>query len=393
MKPRFFLVSTSLIVLILLTFSCQIQTDYEPQINALRASRDSLATALKETNANLQSTNNTLASLTSSVSTIQAQLAVISGQITTLNAQLTSTNSSVAGQTNTIASIQSQIKVIQDQIAVLNAQQTATSNAVSGLSATVTSIQSQIISILSQVGTLNSQNTALNKTISDISNTLALSNNQLNIMVTQLNAILAKVATLNDIDGNVYKTVIIGTQVWMAENLKTKHYSNGDSIPNVTNTSSWTNQVKGAWCDFGNSTSNGTTYGHLYNFYTVVDSRKLCPNGWHVPSTIEWSTLTNFLGGGKIAGSALKETGTLHWSSPNTSTNSSGFSALAGSWRGGDGIFYYAPTLVAYFWSSTSYSSIYSSFFNIEVDNSARVITSDPYFSKNAGCNIRCIKD
>ncbi|MEI7830048.1 MAG: fibrobacter succinogenes major paralogous domain-containing protein [Prolixibacteraceae bacterium] len=198
---------------------------------------------------------------------------------------------------------------------------------------------------------------------------------------------------ISDIDGNVYKTVRIGDQIWMAENLKVTKYRNGIAIPNVTVSTTWASLTSGAWCDFGNNTTVGATYGHLYNYFTVIDSRQLCPVGYHIPSSAEWTTITDYLGGGKIAGAALKETGTSHWSSPNTSTNSSGFTALAGSWRGGDAIFYYAPTLCGYYWSSTSYDLIYSNFFHFEVDNNSGVVLADPYFSKQAGCSIRCLKD
>ncbi len=169
--------------------SCQ-PTDYSADISALKASRDSLAAALKLTNTNLLSTNTILASLTNSVSSIQAQLVIISGQISALNSQLAATNAIVAGHTATIAAIQAQIKTIQDQIAVLNAQQTSTSAALSTLSADVTSIKTQLSSILTQVATLNSQQTVTSVALSDLYTKLALSNSQLNSLTLQLNALL-----------------------------------------------------------------------------------------------------------------------------------------------------------------------------------------------------------
>ncbi len=189
MKTTFrFLLAICTIVAFLFT-SCQ-PTDYSADINALKASRDSLAAALKITNANLQTTNNTMASLSTSITTIQAQLVVISGQITTLNTTLTATNSTVAAHTATIATIQSQIKTIQDQIAILNTQQTSTSSALNTLSADVTSIKAQLTSILSQVATLNTQQIVTSTALSDIYAKLALSNNQLNSLSLQLNALL-----------------------------------------------------------------------------------------------------------------------------------------------------------------------------------------------------------
>ena len=200
-------------------------------------------------------------------------------------------------------------------------------------------------------------------------------------------------APVNDIDGNVYNTVKIGTQIWMAENYKATRYRNGDTISNVTDYATWANLTRGAYCDFTNNVTIGASYGHLYNYFSVIDNRQLCPTGWHVPSAVEWTTLLNYLGGNTVAGAALKETGIIHWNSPNSSTNISGFSAFAGSWRGGDGTWYYGPGILGNWWSSTSYNSTYSYFLTITADNNSKVVSSDIYFSKQAGCSIRCLKD
>jgi uncharacterized protein (TIGR02145 family) len=137
--------------------------------------------------------------------------------------------------------------------------------------------------------------------------------------------------TVTDIDGNVYHTVTIGTQVWLVENLKTTKYRNGDTISNVTDEIHWGSLTTGAYCNYLNDTSYASTYGRLYNWYTVTDSRNIAPAGWHVPSNEEWTTLINFLGGDSVAGGKLKETGTAHWLSPNKgATNETGFTALPG---------------------------------------------------------------
>ncbi len=107
--------------------------------------------------------------------------------------------------------------------------------------------------------------------------------------------------TVTDIDGNVYRTVKIGTQVWMAENLKTTKYRNGDPIANVTNGASWKALTTGAYCWYNNDAENKVTYGGLYNWFVVADSRKIAPTGWHVPTDAEWTVLTDFLGGLKVA--------------------------------------------------------------------------------------------
>ncbi|MBN2174881.1 MAG: fibrobacter succinogenes major paralogous domain-containing protein [Bacteroidales bacterium] len=137
--------------------------------------------------------------------------------------------------------------------------------------------------------------------------------------------------TVQDIDGNVYKTVTIDAQVWMAGNLKTTRYNDGTAIPFVTNDTTWSEVVTPAYCWYDNDTlTNKNTYGALYNWYTV-STAKLCPTGWHIPSDTEWTVLIEFLGGTLVAGGLLMETGTTHWPSPNIfATNESGFTALPG---------------------------------------------------------------
>jgi len=140
--------------------------------------------------------------------------------------------------------------------------------------------------------------------------------------------------TVTDIDGNIYNTVTIGTQCWMRENLKTTKYSDGSDIPYITENTEWISQRTGAYCWLNNDINNKNKYGALYNYYTGIDSRNLCPTGWHVPSDAEWTTLINYLGGSNIAGGKLKEAGYENWASPNTGAdNSSGFTALPGGYR------------------------------------------------------------
>jgi uncharacterized protein (TIGR02145 family) len=140
--------------------------------------------------------------------------------------------------------------------------------------------------------------------------------------------------TVSDIEGNIYKTIQIGTQNWMAENLRTIKYNDGNSIPNVTDNDIWYGFESAAYCWYNNDGAiHKDIYGALYNYYTVNTS-KLCPTGWHVPSDEEWTTLTTYLGGVNVAGGKLKETGTTHWNSPNSgATNESGFTALPGGSR------------------------------------------------------------
>jgi len=148
--------------------------------------------------------------------------------------------------------------------------------------------------------------------------------------------------TVTDIDGNVYNTVTIGTQVWMVENLKVTHYRNGDLIPNIKDDSVWSSLCDpyyfsgtGARCYWNDdSVSYASVYGAMYNYYVISDSRNIAPVGWHVPDLGDWYILHDYLGPDNEGGK-LKESGIDHWQSPNTgATNETGFTALPGSYSG-----------------------------------------------------------
>jgi len=195
---------------------------------------------------------------------------------------------------------------------------------------------------------------------------------------------------LNDIDGNVYHTVTIGMQIWMVENLKTTHFRDGTTIPNVTDNASWSKLSTGAYCDYNYTVSNSDTYGRLYNWYAAIDTHNICPIGWHVPSDAEWTTLTSFLGGESIAGSELKEAGTTHWYSSNAGAdNSSGFSALPGGERFNGGSFYDFGYGV-YLWSSTA-SNINEAWRRYLHSNMSNVTRNRG--GKNDGYSVRCLRD
>jgi len=203
--------------------------------------------------------------------------------------------------------------------------------------------------------------------------------------------------TVTDIDGNVYNTIIIGTQEWMVENLKTTKYRNGDPIPNVTDNAAWIALVSGAYCWHNNDAANKPSYGGLYNWYAVADSRNLAPIGWHVPTDAEWTILTTLLGGESVAGGKLKETGNAHWHNPNYgATNSSGFTALPGEDRyANDGAFGVVGYL-GYWWSSTlgTLGGYYGALCRGLDYNSAYFARVNGTGAKQGGgCSVRCIKD
>lgn len=142
---------------------------------------------------------------------------------------------------------------------------------------------------------------------------------------------------LEDIDGNRYSTVTIGNQVWMAENLNVTHYRNGDAILKYTNANGWSMQSKGAYCEYNNEMDKATTYGRLYNWHVISDSRNICPEGWHIPTQEEWDEMINFLGGENNCVNSLKDPS--FWPNSNSSSNNSGFSARPGGMRCSGGQF------------------------------------------------------
>ena len=197
--------------------------------------------------------------------------------------------------------------------------------------------------------------------------------------------------TVKDNDGNVYSIVTIGTQVWMKENLKTTKYNDGTSIPLVTDATAWTNLSTPGFCWYNNDSANyKATYGALYNWYTV-NTGKLCPTGWHVPTDAEWTTLTDYLGGTSVAGGKLKEEGTAHWNSPNTgATNESGFTALPGGIRiNYNGTFTYIGEH-SNWWPATDYDATNAWYRTLNYNNS-EVGRYDN--SKRYGFSVRCVRN
>lgn len=193
-------------------------------------------------------------------------------------------------------------------------------------------------------------------------------------------------AQVEDVDGNSYSTVIIGTQEWMAENLRTTKFSNGDLIPNITSVNDFYYSGSPAWTYYANNSDNDVIYGKLYNGFVAVDSRNCCPTGWKVPSDNDWTTLVDFMGGEAMAGTKLKN------SSVWNGTDDVGFNAMPGGLRyalAGD---LNEGTLFGqgYWWSSEYSSSVDIFFYRTE--------TFTPNFYRSAenytlGMSVRCIKD
>ena len=192
---------------------------------------------------------------------------------------------------------------------------------------------------------------------------------------------------IKDIDGNVYTSVTIGTQVWMVQNLKVTRYNNGESIAFVEPESTdWGSLTTGA---YSNDYEETNVNGRLYNWYAVNDARGLAPEGWHVATLAEWNTLIDFLGGVEVAGSALKEKGVAHWCSPNSdATNATGFTALPGDWRLDIG--FGTGCGDSPFWIRDAYDAEQA--YNLFLfDGSGEV--SIVYNTKFTGWGVRCIKN
>jgi uncharacterized protein (TIGR02145 family) len=195
---------------------------------------------------------------------------------------------------------------------------------------------------------------------------------------------------ITDIDGNVYHTVVIGSQVWTVKNLKTTKLNDGTPIPQVGSGTDWSTMSTPAYCWFNNNDSlYKITYGGLYNWYTV-NTGKLCPKGWRVPTDADWTQLTDLLKGESAAGGKLKETGTLHWNSPNTAaTNETGFTALPGGLRLTKGKFEFLG-LYSIWWSSTSNTSRNAWCRLLNYENSLVYRFDD---DKRTGLSVRCVRD
>lgn len=221
---------------------------------------------------------------------------------------------------------------------------------------------------------------------------------------TQINADGVS-GTVTDAQGNSYKIVKIGTQWWMAENLKVTKYNDGTAIPNVTDATAWAALTTGAYCDYDNSTANGTKYGHLYNWYTV-NTGKLAPAGWHVATDAEWTTLKTYLiangynydgttTNNKIAKALAAKT---DWTSFDATgvigndlslNNSTGFSALPGGYRSASGSFNYLGEYGC-LWSATEFSSANAWYRELGYGGAG---LSSSYYYKQEGFSVRCVRD
>ncbi|HBL77175.1 MAG: hypothetical protein A2W90_18605 [Bacteroidetes bacterium GWF2_42_66] len=179
---------------------------------------------------------------------------------------------------------------------------------------------------------------------------------------------------VTDIDGNEYKTIKIGAQIWMEENLKVAHYRNGDAIPNIQDPKQWNELTIGAYCDVANNPAKSDSLGRLYNWYAVSDERNVCPSGWHIPGESEWQVLVKF----------LLET-------PDAkSLNKKIFNLLQSDFRGYDGEFLGNGYGGGAWWSSSPATSETAYYHGINYNTVGKIRMEG---RKTFGYSIRCIKD
>lgn len=214
--------------------------------------------------------------------------------------------------------------------------------------------------------------------------------NQIETVTFVKGAVIPASDQLRDGDGNVYRTVKIGDQVWMAENLRATKYIDGTPIPELKETKAWTEDRAGGFCWYNHdSATYDPLYGKLYNWF-VVNSGKLAPAGWRIPTDEDWEILIKTLGGDKEAGHKMKVTGNIHWQKNDKSTNESGFGAYPG-YRSNNGSFIYMGVKGLYWSSTQNYSSPLNAW-GRELTYDNGVVNRGSY-NKGHGAFIRFIKE
>ena len=266
--------------------------------------------------------------------------------------------------------------------------QVVTSEGVTGLTATL------------QTGTFANGNGSLTYTITGTPSTIGTVSFSLNIagkkcIVTRtvIQPTSGYGSNITDVEVNSYKTVYIGTQQWMGENLKVSKYSDGTTIPNITDNTQWGIITTGAWAYYNNVASNNSKYGKLYNWYAVSPitngNKNICPTGWHVPTDAEWTVLMDYLGGAGVSGGKMKQVSTTSWKSPNTdATNMSLFTGLPGGFRGSSGYRYI--DCEGYWWSSSEANTYYAWYRYLSSVHGGAVRTN---YDKANGFSVRCLRD
>ena len=306
---------------------------------------------------------------------------VCPGTITSLNCSSVTNNGTLSATTN--ASGVTSVVPYTGGNAGPYAGQVVTSTGVTGLTATL------------QAGNFANGAGSLFYTITGTVSTIGTASFALNVAGKTCTLTRTVTSTygpnITDFEGNTYKTVYIGTQQWMGENLKASKYSDGTTINNITDNFLWQYNNTGAWAYYDNDAANNAKYGKLYNWLAVSPGNKnVCPTGWHLPTDAEWTVLTDYLGGLSDAGGKMKEVGTTSWFSPNTeSTNVTLFTGLPGGFRNFSGYFRSIGS-GGNWWSSTE-NGDYESWYRYLSDSNGNASRATNY--KQFGLSVRCLKD
>jgi uncharacterized protein (TIGR02145 family) len=273
-------------------------------------------------------------------------------------------------------------------------------NDISNLQTTITNLNSQVSNLTKELNLKKSEAQNQYQELSKIKEQLKVKSDSLNLVKNELDKLKPPPVKVNSAPPvanqqvGPYKTVRIGTQVWMTKNLDVSTFRNGDPIPEAKTDEEWKKAGENkqpAWCYYNNDPGNGEKFGKLYNWYAVNDSRGLAPVGYHIPSDAEWTTLIDFSGGESVA--AIKMKNTSGWDIDGESyngTNESGFSSLPGGFRGGSGSFL-AIGEYGLWWNSTEVSTFNAGFCKME--SYYRISVYRSFCNKANGYSVRCIKD
>jgi uncharacterized protein (TIGR02145 family) len=210
-----------------------------------------------------------------------------------------------------------------------------------------------------------------------------------------------KYGSVTDIDGNIYRTIRIGSREWMAENLRVTHYRDNSDIRFVKNDSDWVNLRSGGYCVYKNDNSIVRLFGNLYNYYSISNTHEICPEGWHLPSIADINDLSDYLGGKSTAGIKLKEKGSAHWGTLNyRSTNGSGFTALPGGMRDINSIYHSIGdrTLAyrggaGYWWCSDHNDRDSAAAWSYCLGSNTDYVLSSDRTPKRLGISVRCVRN
>ncbi|MEI8099662.1 MAG: FISUMP domain-containing protein [Sediminibacterium sp.] len=284
-----------------------------------------------------------------------------------------------------ITALKEAVNALQKRSDSLAAALTNTNNNLSALSKSIDSVKTQLAGIIVQINQLTTTLNTVGANITSINAQIATLNQQYADLLAKLNAIQSQL--------NGIPTIVIGTQTWTQKNLDISLFRNGDLIPEIKDPTVWASLSTPGWCYYNEDPALDLTYGKIYNWAAVNDPRGIAPVGYHIPTDAEWNTLATFLGGDSTAGGKLKETGTVHWNSPNTgATNTTNFTALPAGSRSTVGP-YNALWNITGWWSIPSNNSQVSVWliWNTRASLVHQNSPNSPIYT--GGWSVRCVKD